>query len=342
MIKTKLFVATLLLAALPAWAQHGGGTGPSPLGGGGGGGAPSFPLLGGDGCVTPPYSFTNDTDMGACRGLAAVWGFDSLVLQGNDYETDFVGNYIQMPGSGEFILMGANDASFNTATIYLQHPITGTLWSSFVFTAADYTTGTGASVLVSGTATSAGVGSFTSQVDSDASLVSVFEQFADETFLDYGDDDTYELISRATDFKLFADDSGGSGLYGHVWWDISDDGDSEGKLEVTDGNDVGSASYEAGQITWTASVDGGGEATIEMNDSNISLAQNDGSDTSDVTVTGGTGIKITTDGSRPTCDANARGYLFRVEGGSSVADTFEVCAKNSSDTYAWYVLATIP
>jgi hypothetical protein len=54
------------------------------------------------------------------------------------------------------------------------------------------------------------------------------------------------------------------------------------------------------------------------------------------------GIGFETSGSKPTCDATARGYVWLEEGGAAAADTFEVCAKNSSDTYAWYVLATIP
>jgi hypothetical protein len=46
--------------------------------------------------------------------------------------------------------------------------------------------------------------------------------------------------------------------------------------------------------------------------------------------------------SEPTCDATTRGQIAFVQGGATVADTYRVCAKNSSDTYAWYALATIP
>jgi hypothetical protein len=46
--------------------------------------------------------------------------------------------------------------------------------------------------------------------------------------------------------------------------------------------------------------------------------------------------------SEPTCDATTRGQIAFVQGGAGVADTYRICAKNSSDTYAWYALATIP
>ena len=56
------------------------------------------------------------------------------------------------------------------------------------------------------------------------------------------------------------------------------------------------------------------------------------------------GYKIETTGTVPkdACTAANRGRVFRVEGGAGVADTYEICAKNSSNTYAWYSLATIP
>jgi hypothetical protein len=49
-----------------------------------------------------------------------------------------------------------------------------------------------------------------------------------------------------------------------------------------------------------------------------------------------------TTGAEPTCDATLRGQINEVQGGAGVADTLKVCSKNSSDTYAWYPLATIP
>lgn len=43
-------------------------------------------------------------------------------------------------------------------------------------------------------------------------------------------------------------------------------------------------------------------------------------------------------GSKPTCDATARGTVWYVAGGAGVADTFEVCRKDGSDVYAWTAL----
>lgn len=43
-------------------------------------------------------------------------------------------------------------------------------------------------------------------------------------------------------------------------------------------------------------------------------------------------------GSRPTCDAAARGMTWYVAGGAGVADTGEMCRKDNSDVYAWVPL----
>jgi len=47
-------------------------------------------------------------------------------------------------------------------------------------------------------------------------------------------------------------------------------------------------------------------------------------------------------GTKPTCDATHRGWVWMDKSGAATADTLEICAKNSSDTYAWYAMATIP
>lgn len=43
---------------------------------------------------------------------------------------------------------------------------------------------------------------------------------------------------------------------------------------------------------------------------------------------------------KPTCAASQRGVLRYTEGGTGVADQWESCMKNSSDAYAWTVVAT--
>ena len=47
-------------------------------------------------------------------------------------------------------------------------------------------------------------------------------------------------------------------------------------------------------------------------------------------------------GAKPACDSSHAGQIFRDAGAAGVADTVEICGKNSSDTYAWYALASIP
>lgn len=50
------------------------------------------------------------------------------------------------------------------------------------------------------------------------------------------------------------------------------------------------------------------------------------------------GLDIADSGSKPTCDSSVRGTFFVDEGGAGVADTVEVCSKDSSDVYAWRTL----
>lgn len=38
---------------------------------------------------------------------------------------------------------------------------------------------------------------------------------------------------------------------------------------------------------------------------------------------------------KPTCNADNRGRIFYLDGAASVADTYEVCTKNSADVYGW-------
>ena len=47
------------------------------------------------------------------------------------------------------------------------------------------------------------------------------------------------------------------------------------------------------------------------------------------------GVRINTATTRPTCDSSARGTFWVVNGGTGVADSVSVCAKDSGDAYAW-------
>jgi len=47
------------------------------------------------------------------------------------------------------------------------------------------------------------------------------------------------------------------------------------------------------------------------------------------------GFRLSTSGAQPTCDADHRGLMWNVEGGAGVADDFQVCQKDATDTYVW-------
>lgn len=68
-----------------------------------------------------------------------------------------------------------------------------------------------------------------------------------------------------------------------------------------------------------------------------------GAKTFNAQMSAGVGIRInTTATAKPSCASGNRGEIYYVPGGALVADTMEVCAKNSSDAYAWISMATIP
>ena len=114
-----------------------------------------------DGCLFLPYTFANDTKMGMCRGLAATWFFDSLVITAEDWETQGYGALIQLaPSSTDpgFVFLSVDDSDLNGASLSMQHPGGVTPWANFVLYTGEFTTGTGALVTIDGTATTAGVG----------------------------------------------------------------------------------------------------------------------------------------------------------------------------------------
>lgn len=47
------------------------------------------------------------------------------------------------------------------------------------------------------------------------------------------------------------------------------------------------------------------------------------------------GLRLSTSGTQPTCDATTRGLMWNVEGGPGVADLFQVCQKDAADVYGW-------
>lgn len=55
----------------------------------------------------------------------------------------------------------------------------------------------------------------------------------------------------------------------------------------------------------------------------------------------GATLKLGDYGSKPACGSTYRGVVWHEFGGAGVADTVEVCTKDSSDVYAWVAAATI-
>lgn len=47
------------------------------------------------------------------------------------------------------------------------------------------------------------------------------------------------------------------------------------------------------------------------------------------------GVRLNTTAGKPACDANVRGTQWFTNGNSGIADTFEVCAKDAANSYAW-------
>jgi len=256
-MKIRFFLATLLLAALlPAWAQHGGGTGPSPLGGGGGG-APSFPLLAPDGLITAPsYSFTTEPTAGL-----RVDSNDDLYVQGaNNTGTNAIGEDVYITG-------GLGTGTGAPGAIYFYTGTTGT----------------------SGTTPQA---------------LGYRGLWSEESFDAYLEDST---SFDAAEIFANADQSGRPYAGFYVYEDGT--GQTAGvQASITGGGDWVQVYYEDNEI-WA----------------------------------GPNGILLQTDtGTKPTCASGVRGNVWVAKGGVGVADAPEICLKNSSDTYAWYALATVP
>jgi len=53
--------------------------------------------------------------------------------------------------------------------------------------------------------------------------------------------------------------------------------------------------------------------------------------------TGG-GVIISTDGTKPPCNSANSGMLWYTQGGTDVKDSFEICAKDAANSYAWRTL----
>jgi hypothetical protein len=118
-------------------------------------------------------------------------------------------------------------------------------------------------------------------------------------------------------------------------------GSSQAQLWLDASSSVPTGTFNVGisgvvaRHTVGASVADGAVAALSVN--NGTTEEQDS--TADLTRNG---FRIFTPNGKPTCDSTTRGRIYFVVAGLESADTFEVCAKNSSDVYAWHELATIP
>jgi hypothetical protein len=99
-------------------------------------------------------------------------------------------------------------------------------------------------------------------------------------------------------------------------------------LEVSGGSNPGE---------WAIVQDSAGDFKIQILDGigDVVGLQRDGT----VTITGpliaNGEIDLNDPGAQPTCDSSTRGQLWFDEGTGGVADTFDTCAKDKNDLYAW-------
>lgn len=117
---------------------------------------------------------------------------------------------------------------------------------------------------------------------------------------------------------------------------IHNEGSTQGKLTVeagdgnqgltsTDGSNIASVTTDTdGPRARLHATDGTDSSTVLVDEEGVVLTAN-----------GNEGIRLTTIGSKPTCDSVIRGRIWRTEGGAGVADTAEMCTKDAGDAYAW-------
>lgn len=82
------------------------------------------------------------------------------------------------------------------------------------------------------------------------------------------------------------------------------------------------------------------DASVVAGEPLLQRTSNNGTNSTTETVAA-TGPFTTTTGAQPTCDATTRGHVWRTEGGVGVKDTYEVCLKDSTNTYAWRSLVGV-
>jgi hypothetical protein len=116
-------------------------------------------------------------------------------------------------------------------------------------------------------------------------------------------------------------------------------GASQGNDSATVTSNASNANFPYSQIK---AVDGSSEATATAITQNgaasVTLSAYSGSGFATELEHTSDGTRVKSPNAKPTCDSTRRGFMYRVEGGAGVADTFEVCAKDAGDAYAWRAL----
>jgi len=105
----------------------------------------------------------------------------------------------------------------------------------------------------------------------------------------------------------------------------------DGSFVWTDSNNydfsseaINNAKFRAtGGMRFVTAIDGSANTTKALT---LSTAGN-------AVITGG--VKLATTDTKPICDSSTRGYLWFTQGTSTVKDSFETCAKDATNTYAW-------
>jgi len=437
-MKTYALVAVVCLMALPGFAQTEAFPPDGTAGTQGPPGSVSWPLVAPNGSgPAPSYNFLNDGNMGCYRGLAASWGYDSLVCQDGDWPANFQSAFLQLStGPPEFFFLAATEITSNDgASVFGQSPSAGaTPWSNITLSAYDLTTGSGAWADLNLTATTAGVG--TAVIDVQSNTTQSVTTFASTgtTFTDpilqanggfsappysftsntragmyYSGGLLVKVMNPAdlgqrnlsigatdgtpisltnvgisptdrsnfaldpdeirgrwasdgtlTDTSLFALNATGFKIYGTGTGGTQFLVDGAGGADFRVDTDEISAQTEAGSdyvSLWMDADDATYDSEFGVYVYNDGTTQGAGvnvkvlsglvyasldTDNNSIVVNEPDGVFFNTFSSKPTCAVGVRGSMWRTTGGAGAADTIEICMKNSSDTYAWYALVTVP
>jgi len=119
--------------------------------------------------------------------------------------------------------------------------------------------------------------------------------------------------------------SGTSGVV-NILSGVASGGADSGAVNLFSGPVV-SGSGDSGDVNiFTGSSAGGSQGSVNITANNINVFGK---------AVFQDGVQVETSGSQPTCDLSNRGLMWNIEGGTGVADIFQVCQKDASDNYVW-------